>query len=315
MLAFKGVDLKKTFTVIQHAHIFWLAMSVLVSFVAFLSRAYRWNLLIEPLGYKPSLKNTTSALMVGYLANIAVPRLGEVSRCGSLSTAEKIPFEKLLGTVIVERIIDVLSLAVAMVITILLQFNLVKNFVFENIINPIRDKIVASVHNTFLLVIMMAAVIAMTAVIIYFLRAKASSGLILKIRGLIKGMIEGVRSIRDLKNIPVFIFHSIFIWVMYYFMTYLAFFALDATASLSWQSALLILVAGGIGMSAPSPGGVGTYHFLVSQALMIYAVAKEDGVAFATMLHGSQTLIVILFGAVGYIVLWFGNKKLKNAGA
>ena len=116
-LAFRGVDLNKMVKSIAEANYGWLSVSVIVSLVAFVSRAYRWNLLIEPLGYEPKLSSTGYSLMVGYLANLAVPRLGEVSRCGSLSKAEKIPFNSLLGTVIVERVMDVICLIICLLLT------------------------------------------------------------------------------------------------------------------------------------------------------------------------------------------------------
>ena len=140
LYALRGMDIKKIMQQILHADIFWVSVSGLISIIAFVVRAHRWNLLIEPLGYSPSLKNTTYSVIVGYFANLALPRLGEVSRCGALSKAESIPFNKLLGTVIVERIIDVLSLLVCILLTAALEYKRLGNFFSEKIFTPLNEK-------------------------------------------------------------------------------------------------------------------------------------------------------------------------------
>ena len=141
LFAFRGMNVNRILHEILHANMFWVAVSGLISVIAFVVRAHRWNLLIEPLGYFPSLKNTTCSLMVGYFANLAFPRLGEVSRCGALGKAESIPFNKLLGTVIVERVIDVLSLLICLLLVAVIEFKRLGNFFSENIFNPIIKKI------------------------------------------------------------------------------------------------------------------------------------------------------------------------------
>lgn len=206
LLAFKGVDLKRTFSEIKETNLWWLGLSVLVSLFAFVSRAYRWNLLIEPLGYKPSLKNTTAALLVGYLANFAVPRLGEVSRCGALTTAEKVPFEMLLGTVIVERVIDVLSLLLIIILTVVIQFDRVKNFFFENIVYELEHKFYNIIHASWFLPAAIGGTVLIVIAVVYFMRSKATPKLMIKVRELLKGIIEGIKSVRNLRNIPLFLF-------------------------------------------------------------------------------------------------------------
>ena len=138
--AFKGMDIKKIMHEILNANMFWVAVSGWISIIACVVRAHRWNLLIEPMGYSPSLKNTTYSVMLGYLANFFVPRLGEVSRCGALSKAESIPFNKLFGTVVVERIIDVLSLLICIILAAVLEHKRLGNFFTENIFNPAISK-------------------------------------------------------------------------------------------------------------------------------------------------------------------------------
>src|SRR5215204_4091940 len=141
LYALKGMDIKKIMHQIFSANIFWVSVSGVISIIAFVVRAHRWNLLIEPMGYSPSLKNTTYSVLVGYLANFLVPRLGEVTRCGALSKAEGIPFNKLFGSVIIERIIDVISLIICIILAAVIEYKRLGDFFAENIFNPVISKI------------------------------------------------------------------------------------------------------------------------------------------------------------------------------
>ncbi|CAN5412738.1 lysylphosphatidylglycerol synthase transmembrane domain-containing protein [soil metagenome] len=311
-LAFKGVDVNKTIEEISHANVFWLLASVFVSLVAFFSRAYRWNLLIEPLGYKPKFTSTMYSLMVGYLANLAVPRLGEVSRCGSLSKAEKIPFNSLLGTVIVERLIDVISLLICLLLTAIIEYDRLGNFLMDTIFSPIREKVNLYMQSALFVTVVLVALIVLISVIVWFIRKSRQAEGESKLVTLIKGLVDGLLSIGQLKRPWVFLFQSVLIWVMYFFMAYLAFFALPMTSSLTWSAGMFILVVGGLGMSAPVQGGIGAYHLLVSQGLILYGLTQEDGLAFATLLHTSQLLLVIVLGGVSFLMLFLANKNRDN---
>src|SRR4030095_3341628 len=237
-IAFRGVDVKKTIQDILDANMLWVVVSGLISVIAFVIRAYRWKLLIEPMGYSPSLKNTTYSLMVGYFANLAIPRLGEVSRCGALSKAESIPFNKLLGTVIVERVIDVISLLLCMLIAAVIEFKRLGNFFSENIFNPIIKKFDQLASSPLILTGIIVVLIVLTAVVIYFKRKNKIKGTESAISKLIKGFVDGLRSVANLKRPGRFIFHSILIWLLYYLGAYVAFFAFPFTAGLGAGVAL-----------------------------------------------------------------------------
>ena len=196
--AFKGMDLKKIGQQILNANIFWVVVSGLISVIAFIVRAYRWNLLIEPMGYSPSLKNTTYSLMVGYFANLAIPRLGEVSRCGALSKAESIPFNKLLGTVIVERIIDVISLLLCMLFVAIIEFKRLGNFFSENIFNPIIKKFEQLTNSPFILTGILIVLIVLIALVTYFKRKNKIKGTESAISKLIKGQVVITKNTPDL---------------------------------------------------------------------------------------------------------------------
>src|SRR5688572_28956134 len=307
--AFKGMDVKKIMHEILNANMFWVAVSGVISIIAFVVRAHRWNLLIEPMGYSPSLKNTTYAVMVGYLANFFIPRLGEVTRCGALSKAESIPFNKLFGTVIVERIIDVLSLIVCIILAALLEHKRLGNFFTENIFDPVILKFQQLANSPLILAAIIVLLTSLVIAIIYFIKKTKAKGTDSKISKLIKGFIDGLRSVANLKRPGLFIFQSAFIWVLYYLGVYVALFALPFTSGLGAGAALFLLVAGGIGMSAPVQGGIGAYHLFVSQGLVLYGVLREDGLAFATMLHGLQFILVILLGVVSMFLLVSARKK------
>ena len=309
--AFKGMDIKKIYQEILSAKQFWGDVSGLISIIAFVVRAHRWNLLIEPMGYSPSLKNTTYSVMVGYLANFFVPRLGEVSRCGALSKAESIPFNKLFGTVIVERIIDVLSLLICIILAAVLEHKRLGNFFTENILDPVVSKFQKIGNSPLLLAALSILLIAFVIAAIYFIKKTRQKGADSMIAKLIKGFIDGLKSVANLKRPGLFIFQSAFIWVLYYLGVYVALFAFPFTSDLGAGAALFLLVAGGIGMSIPAQGGIGSYHLFVSQGLVLYGVLEINGLAFATMLHGLQFILVIIFGVASMFLLFSARKKTE----
>jgi len=313
LLAFRGMDVRKVVQEILHANMFWVAVSGLISVIAFVVRAHRWNLLIEPLGYFPSLKNTTCSLMVGYFANLAFPRLGEVSRCGALGKAESIPFNKLLGTVIVERVIDVLSLLICLLLAAAVEFKRLGNFFSENIFNPIIKKIELLTKTPILLGAIIFFLAGLIAALIYFIRKNKNKGKESVISKLVSGFVDGLRSVANLKNPGQFIFHSVLIWVLYYLGVYVALYAFTFTTGLGGNAALFLLVAGGIGMSAPVQGGIGAYHLLVSQGLLLYGVSEQNGLAFATLLHSLQLLLIIVFGVISLFFLFTASKKSSDS--
>jgi uncharacterized protein (TIRG00374 family) len=261
------------------------------------------------MGYSPSLKNTTYSVMVGYLANYFVPRLGEVSRCGALSKAESIPFNKLFGTVIVERIIDVISLLICIILAAVLEYERLGNFFTENIFDPVVSRFQQLADSPLILTGLLIAAIGLIIAAAYFMRKSKKKEGDSKVTKIIRGFIDGLRSVANLKRPWLFIFQSAFIWILYYLGVYVALFAFPFTSDLGGGTALFLLVAGGIGMSAPVQGGIGAYHLFVSQGLLLYGVIKENGLAFATMLHGLQFILVIILGVASFILLFSGRKQ------
>lgn len=311
--AFRGVDLKKTIQDILHANMFWVSLSAFLSLIAMVSRAYRWNLLIESAGYSSPLRKTFYSLAVGYFANLALPRLGEVSRCGSLSKATSIPFTNLLGTVIVERIIDVISLLICIMLAAILEYKKLGNFLQHNILQPIIDKFQKMLGSPIMIAALVILFIAFIVLIAWLIKRSKEKGHPSKWVDLGKSFIDGLRSVAQLKKPWLFIFHSVFIWALYFLGGYVCFFALPPTSNLELSAALLILVASGLGMSAPVQGGIGAFHLLVSQGLILYGLSQQEGLTFATLLHGIQLMLVVIVGVISLMLLFVENKRKTAA--
>jgi len=314
MIAFRGVSVDKILDQVLQANMFWVMVSVIPSLVALVSRAYRWNLLIESSGYSSPLPKTTYSLLVGYFANLAFPRLGEVTRCGTLSKAQSIPFNVLLGTVIVERVVDVVSLLLCLLLACILEFNRLGNFLLDNIVNPLFKKIVQLFHSPLLLTGFILLVIVLAFILRYLNRRTNESGRESKAAGFIKGLINGLKSLAKLKRPWLFIFHSVFIWLLYYLSMYISFFAFPFTSGLGFSAALFLLVAGGFAMSAPVQGGIGVYHVLVSQGLMLYGLSKQQGLTFATLVHTISLVTIVVLGVTSLLLLLAANKQSRWQG-
>ncbi len=308
-LTFRHEDLQAIFMKIRHADLRWISASLFFALMAFISRAYRWNMLIEPLGYHPPLTTTTYSLMVGYFANLAIPRIGEITRCGSLSKAENIPFNALFGTVIIERVIDLVMLALSIILVAFLEFNIMGGFLMENLILPLTGKM-ASLRNVWLLLAALMAIVAAAVYLIYRnIETLREKPWFIKVENLAAGVLNGIRTVARMKRNGAFIVHTVFIWVMYFFMTWSCFFALEPTSHLGVKAGMFVLVIGGLGMSAPVQGGIGAYHWIVSKGLLLFNIPLTDGITFATLVHTYQTLLVIVLGLISLLMLFMYNKK------
>ena len=304
-LTFRNQSFGSVFDKVKEANLYWMALSVVLSILALISRAMRWKQLIQSLGYEPRLKSTFNALMFGYLANLAIPRLGEVSRCGSLGKTEKIPFDKLFGTVILERLSDVLMLLLSIIVVAFLEFDHIGGFMNTTFFIPLLEKMQSATSLIFTFIGL--AIIGVFG-LVYLFKMQNAPTFIVKARKLIKGFGEGFASIAKLENKLLFVGHTFFIWIMYWLMTYSCFFALNTTSGLDLMAGLFIMVIGGIGMTAPVQGGIGAYHLLVSKALLIYGLSEMDGIVFATLVHITQTLLLIVLGGASMISLFFFTK-------
>lgn len=315
-LAFRKEDLSEVWEKMRVADPFWLAASILIAIMAFISRAVRWIMLMEPLGYKPSLKNTLYALLLGYFANLAIPRIGEITRCGALTKVENVPFNGLLGTVIVERVIDLIMLFFTMMIVALLEFDLLSGFLTEKVITPMSEKFA---DNSVSIAIASAIVLIVVAAVVIIIRKRQATkrkdpdgAEPSKIQRVINEVGAGLRTVLRMKKNGWFLFHTFFIWFLYFLMTWVCFFCLESTSHLDVKAGMFILVVGGLGMSAPVQGGIGAYHYIVSQGLQLFGISSTDGIAYATLVHTTQTLLVVVLGIFAMWMLFLAGAKQKN---
>ncbi len=306
-LAFRKVDTKKFIDDLRGANYYWLILSVLFGFFAFVSRSRRWILLIHPLGYNPSLKNSFYSVMTGYLANLALPRMGEITRCVALGKKEKIPVDQLIGTVVVERSIDFVSLMILMVILIFTSGAQVGMFLKNSIQIPIQKMF----GGTWIIWLVLSLVIIVTFILL--VRYKHS---LRKIRFFSKmfdvgrGVINGLKTIAYMERKWEFVFHTVFIWFNYALMTWVVVFSLESTSFLTIRDSLFILVIGGLGMSAPVSGGIGAFHYIIQQGLYIVkGIPLEDGFAYATLTHESQLIFVVITGAISFFIIFRKHPK------
>jgi len=247
--------------------------------------------------------NTFLAVMVGYLMNLAIPRMGELSRCGVLSRYEKISFTKLIGTVVAERAVDMVSLLLLLLIVIVSQFGQMLHFLGEN--PEIEAKMLALITSPVLI-----AGLAALLILTYIFRKTLQHTLFYKkVFTILTNLKEGFISIRSIENKGWFIFHSVAIWVLYYLMLYVIFFAFDFTNHLGLIAGLTTFVLASFGMVAPVQGGIGAWHFMAIEALALYGIAKANGVIFAFVAHGSMTAMIIVLGIISLLVLPFINRS------
>lgn len=282
---------------------FWIIVSLLLGLLSHISRTIRWNLLIEPLSHKPRMLNTFLAVMIGYLMNLALPRMGEISRCGVLARYEKIPFTKLVGTVVAERLIDVLMLLIFTLIVVITQFGQVLGFLNNN--PEVKEKLERVIYSPVLLI-----GLGVILLIVWFLRHRIiRSALMKKILDLAEQFAEGLKSILRMKKFGAFIFHSVFIWLLYFLMTYCVFFSFGFSSHLPALAGLTVFVLGSFGMLAPVQGGIGAWHFMVIEGLALYGVDKADGKIYALVAHGSMTILLIVLGLISLLVIPFVNER------
>ena len=303
--AFRNIDFSKLWEELKEADYSWLLLSILFGLIAFLSRARRWVLLINPLGFKPSFRNAFYTMMTGYLANIALPRIGEITRCVALGKKEKIPVDQLIGTVVIERTVDFLSLLTIMVIMIFTSGKQIGLFLKESILVPIQQKVFSIFGNTWELGAILLSLVLITLFIIFRYKKKLRKiRFFSKLFDLAHGIINGLKTITNLERKWEFIFHTIFIWFNYVLMTWVVVFSLQSTSHLTMGNSIFILVIGGLAMSAPVQSGLGAFHYIVSRGLLIvFGIPIEDGLAYALLTHEAELISIAVLGAISFFVL------------
>jgi len=272
----------------KNANYWWIALGLFFGILSHLSRAYRWKFMLEPLGYKPRFINSTLAVLIGYFVNLAIPRAGEVSRASVMTNYEGIPF----GTIVAERIADLIMMFLIIGITLLIQFDFIIKLLTKNV-DPIKMGL-------------SLIVFVGVAFLFYSYVRKSTNGLGLKIKTFVKSLIEGVTSIFRMKDKWAFIFHTVFIWVMYILMFWATIPAINGL-EVPFGGILVGFIAGGFSIAATN-GGIGLYPLAVAGAFTLFGVPEEPSTAFGSVMWAAQTAMIIIFGGLSFLLLPICNK-------
>jgi hypothetical protein len=287
------ISLKTLGTFFKEANYRFIFLGLFFGILSHLSRAYRWKFMLAPLGFKPKFTNSILAVLVGYLVNLAIPRAGEVSRALVLTNYEEIPFEKGFGTIVAERIADLIMMLCVVIITLFVQFDFIYGLLIRNF-NPIKISV-------------SLVVLGVGFFTLYAFIKKAKSGFLLKIKTFVAGLIEGVTSIFKMKNKWAFIFHTVFIWIMYVAMFWATIPAIEGL-NVPLGGILIGFIAGGFSIAATN-GGIGLYPIAVASALALFNIPTETATAFGWIMWTAQTAMIVLFGGLAFLLLPIYNKN------
>jgi uncharacterized protein (TIRG00374 family) len=313
-LAFRSIDFRVLFKRILETRLDLLIISLLFGLLGMIGRSFRWKLMIEPLGYKPSFINTYHALIIGYTANYAFPRIGEITRCGVLNQTDRIPADQLIGTVIAERAWDVIMLVVLTFTVVLCKLSTFGQFFSQKIIYPLGLKFhwVTNV-SIFIWGAIIVFILAVLSIIIVYRSAIKRFILKGKIGQFFYGIYNGIKSVLKMKKWFLFILTTLFIWLVYILMTFFALKALPPTNTLNFIDAFFIMIVGSYGFVMPVQGGIGAYHGIVALGLSLYSISWNDAMAYALLSHESQAVSIILLGLISMLILGVNKRRLKPA--
>ncbi len=310
--AFRGINIEDLLLQIKKADYRWVATSVVFAVLALVLRSYRWRLLIEPLGVRPKITHIFHAINIGYLANFAFPRIGEITRCGALNRTDKIPVDKLFGTVIVERIFDMLMAIILLCLLLLLRFDIVGNFMVQNIFRPIANKVPEALNIKWIIFVLVLLLVSFVVFYKIFRSQLSKVSALRKIKDIVKGIFNGVKSVSKIRNFGLFLLLNVLVFGMYFMQTYVMFFALNSTSSLTLVDALFVLVLSSLSFVIPVQGGIGAYHWIVSMGLTVFGLSREDGMVYATISHSTTSILLIILGIISLTVVFAKTSTFKK---
>ena len=278
----------------KDANYIYILLGLIFGLFSHLSRAYRWKFMIEPMGYSLRMSNSIMAVFAAYLVNYTIPRAGEIIRGSILTNYEGVPFEKGFGTIVAERIADMLMMVIIIIITLFLEFEFIYEY-FSARFHPLK--------------LVIGSTILILVVVLFLIVIKRSkSKYAVKIKTFVSGLIEGVMSIFKMKKKWAFIFHTFFIWAMYILMFYITTFSLEETANLPLTAILIGFISASFSIAATN-GGIGSYPVAVYIAFSMFSIAKEPSIAFGWIMWSSQTLMIIILGGLSLIYLPIYNRR------
>ena len=301
-LTFKNVNPTELWDNIQSVDTMGLLGAIGIGFIAIVIRGIRWIQLLRSLGYHVTPLRAISAVAFSYLVNLVTPRLGEVARCTALNKTDQIPIDKLFGTVVLERIVDTLMFGLVVLITFITQAPDLLLFLEQS---------GASLPelNAGFFVIAGAVMFSIGAMLFLTRKVWLNWGFVQKILGFVSGIIEGLKSIQKVENKALFWTYSFAIWICYVGTIVVGFNIVEGLGDLGIGQAFYVSVAAALGFVVPVPGGLGSYHYLVSKALVVLGYTPELGTAFATIIHSGQSLMFVITGATAMVILYFARKK------
>ena len=296
---FQKIDLSVFFARLDSVNYSWIWLSIIISIFEHIIRAFRWNLLMEKESDSLTTFNTTIVLIVSYFTSLIFPRFNDFIRCYLISKTNTIKLSTSLGTVVSERIVDVLSLIVLALLLLIIEYEIFVNLLID---------IVSEINFDFINVVFIVIAIV---IVFYLFKILIKRNDFINVK--FKEFKIGLFAFKDIYYRWDFLLSTFFLWVIYYLMGYVIFFALQETSHLGFNAGLAVLVAGTLGMIVPVNAGIGAYHFLVASILLNYTISYEAGLFFATLIHGSQVVSLILFGFVSSILLFIIiRSKSKN---
>ena len=306
-LAYRGQDIATLFNALEGTRWGWIVAIAVFYLTAHYSRAARWKLLLEPFGYKTRNINLFMSVLVMYLSNLAIPRSGEVLRCGIISKYEKIPFARCLGTVVTERIADLAIVLIVSAIVLASQWGFVAEMIAAN---PDISQRIDMLKEYIVPITLILIALSVAGILIVRMAIRRNIlGIGNKINGIWQQFRDGLSTILHLKHRTLFIIHTLYINFVYFYAVYLGFKAFGFTEHLTLATGLMVFVLATFGVIVPSPGGMGTWHFIVIETLAMYGVNRDpDGRAFALVIHGLQDISFIILGALSLILLPVINK-------
>lgn len=281
----------------------WMLISLAFGVVPLVFRALRWRMALLPMGENPSSRVCTDAIFLSYASSLVIPRIGEVTRCGTLKSYAGVSFTKSLGTVVTERIIDSVLMLLLAVVAFFSQLPQFMRFLEET--NFDYHVIVGRFTSTGWWVTILCCFFGLGFTAYLFFRLQIFK----KTREKMQGFVDGLISLKDVKNFPLYLLYSVGIWVGYYLHFYLAFYAFDFTSGIGPLAGLLVFCAGTFAVLVPTPNGAGPWHFAIKTMLVLYGVAEQPAILFALVVHTIQTALVVLLGAIGWADLSFIGKK------
>lgn len=304
---YRGFDFEEIRHVLLHEmNWWWMLASFPFGIMAQVFRGWRWKQTLEPLGEKPRTSTCVNSIFLSYAASLVIPRIGEFTRCGVLARKEGTSFPKALGTVVTERAVDSLLVLLMTVITLLLQMPVFLDFFLRTGTRLDGLKDLLGMFSTTGYIVTAICGIA-TLISIYIFRKKLV--FYNKVKATLQGILDGVLSLRSVRNVPLFLFYSVAIWASYFLHYYLTFFCFEATEGLGLTCAMVTFIVGSIAVLVPTPNGAGSWHFAVKTMMILYGVADASALFFVLIVHTVQTFLVMLLGIYAWISLALTDKK------